>query len=82
MSDQCYPPAGLPQGSWGRELKGRYLSVNLMSNPAESFECKVVNYERDFENWHTCFISLRKADGEIINVNPLAIAQYQILEVE
>jgi len=79
MAEEYFHPGGLPDSHWARELNGKRLRVRLLSDLKQSFECEVVGHEADYENWHTCFLRLKRGDGSIITVNPFAIADYEVI---
>lgn len=80
MAADYVHPGGLPDGVWGRSLVGKRLRLRLLRAMSEPIECEVVESINDWENWHTCFVKLRLADGLTISVNPLAIGEFAVLD--
>jgi hypothetical protein len=40
---------------------------------------KVVNMINDYENWHTIFLVILLESGDTVNVSPLSIAEFKVI---
>jgi hypothetical protein len=81
MSQQVYS-VGLPNVRWGQRLKGKKLKLRLLYGLENQVEGEVIDVESDYENWHTCFLKLRKDDNEIVAISPFVIGEYMIIGEE